>query len=120
MKNVDCPYQFDDRGRTASCSLLKHVRNLIEQVIFTMPGERVNRPDFGSGLSRLVFAPNSPELATAIEFTVQGSLQQWMAELIIVESVQVESNDSQLVVTVVYQLRSSQERGTAQFTKELI
>ena len=49
-----------------------HVRDLIEQVLFTTPGERVNRPTFGSGLLQLVFAPNSDALAAATEMTVQA------------------------------------------------
>ena len=51
---------------------------MIEQVLFTMPGERVNRPDFGSGVMQLVFAPASDEMATAAEFLVRGNLQQWL------------------------------------------
>ena len=39
-----------------------HIRDLIEQVLFTSPGERVMRPDFGAGLLALVFEPNSVEL----------------------------------------------------------
>ena len=60
--NIDFPFQFDRRGRTATTSDAGHVRDMIEQLLFTNPGERVNRPDFGSGLQQLVFAPNSTEL----------------------------------------------------------
>ena len=63
--NIDFPFHFDDRGRTATTTLDDHVRDLIEQLLFTSPGERVNRPDFGAGLLQLVFAPNSAELAAA-------------------------------------------------------
>ena len=65
-----------------------HIRDLIEQVLFTAPGERVNRPNFGSGLLQLVFAPNSDELAAATQFLVQGALQQWLGDLIQVEGVE--------------------------------
>ena len=53
--NLDFPYHFDSHGRTAAIDYDAHIRDLIEQVLFTAPGERVNRPDFGSGLLRLVF-----------------------------------------------------------------
>ena len=70
--NIDFPFHFDGRGRTAATGDDDHVRDMIEQLLFTSPGERVNRPDFGSGLLQLVFAPNSPELAAALQFTVAG------------------------------------------------
>ena len=118
MSHVDYPYHHDRRGRTGSPeSQDAHVRDLIEQVLFTSPGERVNRPDFGSGLMQLVFQPNSVEVAAATEFLVQSSLQQWLGESITVESVAVESDDSVLRVTVQYVVRSTQTRALAQFTR---
>jgi phage baseplate assembly protein W len=71
------PFGFNGRGRTAEADGDAHLRQLIEQVLFTYPGERVNRPDFGSGLMQLVFAPSGEELATAAQFLVQGALQRW-------------------------------------------
>ena len=118
MTQVDYPYRFDKRGRTAApVDEDAHIRNLIEQVLFTTPGERVNRPDFGSGLMQLVFQPNSVELAAATEFLVQGSLQHWLGDLISVEAVNVEAEDSTLRVTVQYSVRRSEARATAQFTR---
>ena len=115
--NVDFPFHFDGRGRTATTSDEEHIRDLIEQVLFTTPGERVNRPTFGSGLMQLVFAPNSEELAAATQFLVQGALQQWLGDVIQVESVQVESQDARLRVTVQYVIRRSQTRQIAEFTR---
>ena len=88
---IDYPFHLDGRGRTALTSDDDHIRDLIEQVLFTTPGERVNRPTFGTGLMQLVFAPNSDELATATQFLIQGALQQWLGDLIQIEAVQVES-----------------------------
>jgi hypothetical protein len=115
--NIDYPYHFDPGGRTAAAGDDDHIRDLIEQVLFTSPGERVNRPTFGSGLNQLVFAPNSPELAAATQFLVQSSLQQWLVDLIQVEAVLVDSTDSTLEVSVQYVVRSSQQRQTAQFAR---
>jgi phage baseplate assembly protein W len=115
--NVDFPFHFDGSGRTASADDDKHIRDLIEQVLFTSPGERVNRPTFGCGLQRLVFAPNSDELAAATQFLVQGALQQWLGDLIQVDEVQVESEDSQLRVVVQYVVLRSQQQQTAQFAR---
>jgi hypothetical protein len=114
---IDFPYQIDRQGRTATTGSEAHVRDLIEQLLFTMPGERVMRPTFGSGLAQLVFQPNSEELATAIEFMVQGSLQQWLGDLIMVEAVQVTSTDSTIEVQVQYVLRRTQERRAESFSR---
>ena len=117
--NVDYPFHFDDRGRTAATGGDEHIRDLIEQVLFTTPGERVNRPTFGSGLLQLLFAPNSEALAAATQLAVQSSLQQWLGDLIEVESVQVRSEDAALRVVVQYVVRRTQQSRTAQFTRAI-
>lgn len=115
--NIAYPFQFDGTGRTATTDDDDHIRDLIEQLLFTNPGERVNRPDFGSGLMQLVFAPNNDELAAATQFLVQGALQQWLGDLIQVDSVQVESEDSTLSVTIQYTVRRTQQQQVAQFSR---
>jgi phage baseplate assembly protein W len=102
--NLNFPYQFDGRGRTLEAQQQDYVRQLIEQVLFTSPGERVNLPDFGSGLLQLPFAPNSPEMAAATQFAVQGALQKWLSSYIKVQSVQASAQDAVLSVTVTYSL----------------
>ena len=119
MTEIAFPFAIDGRGRTAGAERDAHVRDLIEQVLFTAPGERVNRPDFGTGLRQLIFAGNSEELATATQFLVQGALQQWLGDRIQVEAVEVESHDSQLKVTVRYLVLRDQSRRTEEFTREL-
>jgi uncharacterized protein len=115
---IDFPYRIDGRGRTAQTDNDGHIRDLIEQVLFTNPGERVNRPTFGSGLLRLLFAPNSDVLAGATQLAVQGALQQFLGDLILVEAVSVENIDASLTVTVQYVVRRSQQRQVAQFVRE--
>jgi phage baseplate assembly protein W len=116
---IDYPFQVDVRGRTADVDADGHLRDLIEQVLFTAPGERVNRPTFGSGLAQLVFGPTSEELATATQFLVQGALQQWLGELIQIEAVDVQSEDATLQVTVRYSVRRTQQRQVARFSREV-
>jgi phage baseplate assembly protein W len=118
MMQIDYPYRFDRRRRTAATGGDDHVRDLIEQVLFTAPGERLNRPDFGSGLMQLVFAPNSDQLAAATQMVVQGALQQWLGNLIQVDSVVVDDEDSTLHVTVRYIVLRTQTRQVAEFTRE--
>lgn len=115
--NIDFPYHFNQKGRTAQTEEDAHIRDLIEQILFTSPGERVNRPEFGSGLLQTVFQPNSSELATATEFMVQGALQQWLGDLIRIESVKVENEDSSLRVTVSYIILRNNEPKVSQFTR---
>jgi len=117
--HVDFPYRVDDRGRTAEVDGDGHVRDMIEQLLFTTPGERVNRPDFGSGLMQLVFAPNSDELAATLQMLVQGALQQWLGDRIRVEEVVAESEDATLTVTVRYVVLATQERVTTQFSRDV-
>jgi uncharacterized protein len=117
--DIDFPFRVDGRGRTAQTGGDDHIRDLIEQVLFTSPGERVNRPTFGSGLRQLVFAPNSDELATAVQLMVQGALQQWLRDVIQVEGVAVRSEEGKLEVTVQYIVRRTQERQTARFQDPL-
>jgi uncharacterized protein len=108
--NVDYPVHVDGRGRLALTDDRDHIRDLVEQVLFTSQGERVNRPGFGCGLLQLVFQPNSEPLELAVQATVQGALHQWLGELIAVESVQVTAEDAVLQVTVAYTIRDTQER----------
>jgi phage baseplate assembly protein W len=107
--NIDFPFHFDDRGRTATTGDDDHIADMIEQLIFTAPGERVNRPDFGSGLMQLVFAPNSPELAAALQFTLQAALDRWLGDLIEVRALTVESQEATLKVDLEYLVRRTGE-----------
>lgn len=117
--DIRFPYRIDASGRTAGAQTEEHVRQLIEQVLFTSPGERINRPDFGCGLAALVFAPNSPELAAATQFMVQGALQRWLGDLVQVEAVRVAAEDSILRVEVQYRLARTQERRTEGFSRRI-
>ena len=115
--NIDFPYSIDGRGHTATAGDDDHIRDLIEQVLFTTPGDRVNRPTFGSGLLQLVFAPNSDALAATTQFLVQSALQQWLGDLIAVEEVAVQAEDARLSVAVRYRVRRTQQQQVASFTR---
>lgn len=117
--NIHFPFHFDNRGRTAQTNDAEHINQMIEQVLFTSPGERVNRPDFGSGLLQLVFAPSSDELSTATQFLVQGALQRWLGDVIQVEQVAVRSEDSTLTVTIRYLINRTQQREIAEFSRDV-
>jgi phage baseplate assembly protein W len=99
---LDHPLRLDGRGRIATTEADDHVRDMIYQVLFTNPGERVNRPDFGCGLLQLVFEPNGDVLATATQFLVQGALQRWLADVVQVEQLAITNEEASLIVDVVY------------------
>lgn len=117
--NIDFPFQFDEQGRTALTSDADHIRDLIEGLLFTVPGERVNRPDFGSGLLQTVFEPNSAQVAAALQYLVQSNLNQYLGELIQLEEVSITHQDATLTVTVRYLIRRTQEERTVEFERSL-
>ena len=120
LMNIDYPFHFDSRGRTATTDDVDHIRDMIEELLFTAPGERVNRPDFGSGLLRMVFEPNSPELAAALQFTMQAALQRYLGDLIEVRALSVQSDDGTLNVLVQYVIRSTGEQRQDTFQRGLV
>ncbi len=113
------PYRISAQGRTATTDDVTHVRDLIEEVLFTAPGERVMRPDFGCGAARLVFAPNGVDLASATSMLIQASLQKWLNTLIVVQGVDVQSDVSTLTVTVAYSLRATGQVQQQQYQRSL-
>lgn len=104
MSHLDFPYHLDALGRTASTGEAEHVRDLIEQVLLTTPGERVMRPEFGAGLLAMVFEPNAVALAATRQFVVQSALQQHLGHLIAVQAVSVVAEEATLRVNVRYSL----------------
>lgn len=113
--NVAFPFRVDGRGRTAASDDARHVRGLLEQLLFTVPGERVNRPTFGTGILQLVFAPGGPEVAAATQLLVQGALQEWLGDALDVESVRASASEGRLVVAIDYRVRRTGERRSETF-----
>jgi phage baseplate assembly protein W len=114
---LDVPFHIDGRGRAALASVDDHVRDLIAAVLFTNPGERVNLPEFGCGLRQLVFAPNSDLLASATEALAAAALDRWLGDWIVVEQIEVTSNEARLNVRLTYRRRDTQERARVEFVR---
>lgn len=110
------PFHFDARGHSATSTYEQYVRGLVEQVLFTAPGERVNRPEFGAGLGQLVFAPNGVEMAGATQLLVQSALQQALSDVIVIEAVDVQNRESTLLVQVQYIVRRTSGRQVNTFS----
>jgi uncharacterized protein len=116
MSHLDFPWRVGPLGTTATTFDADHLRDLIEQVLFTSPGERVMRPDFGSGLLGLVFEPNRSTLAATTQVLVQGALQQHLGHLIALQAVTVEPLDAALEVRVQYVVLRDRAPREATFT----
>jgi hypothetical protein len=114
-RHLDVPFHLAGSGRTAPTGDDDHIRDMIFSVLFTSPGERVNRPDFGCGLKTLVFSPASPAVAAATKLLVKGSLQKWLENEIEVEDVEVDAIESRIEVAVVYRTRIGGDRRVDRF-----
>jgi phage baseplate assembly protein W len=117
--NIDFPFHIDTRGRTAECDDAAHVRDMLEQLLFTNSGERVNRPEFGSGLMQLIFAPNSPELAAALQFTMRAAILQYLGDVLDLLGLDVASEDAALRIDIRYALKRTGEVRTDTFERNV-
>jgi uncharacterized protein len=113
--NLGFPYAIDTQGQTATAADDDHIRDMIGQVLFTAPGERVNRPTFGSGMPGLVFEPIAADAAAATQLQAHGALQLWLGDVIEVQDVTVEADEAALRVLVLYLIRRTQQRRLAEF-----
>lgn len=117
--HIHYPWAFDTRGRTAVVDDARHVREMIEEFLFTSPGERVNRPDFGSGVLNLIFAPNSVGLAATLEATIQAGLQSCLGDLIEIRQLQVTAENEVLLIELSYALLRTGEERTENFQRSI-
>lgn len=117
--HLDFPYSFTDEGQTVRSDDQNYIRDLIEQIIFTNPGERVNRPRFGSGLLQSIFEPNSDEMAATLQYLIQSSLNQWLGTIIEVGEVQLHHNESTLQVIVTYTELRTHENQTVTISRTI-
>ncbi|MGB3344294.1 MAG: GPW/gp25 family protein [Aequorivita sp.] len=88
----------------------RHLMQMIKQLLFTNPGERINRPDFGCGIRRMVFAPNSDVSANLTQVIINQSLEKWMGTVIEVNEVNVKNVEEKLEINIVYLIRATQQR----------
>lgn len=100
----------------ASSSYREHVRDLVELVLFTRPGERVMRPDFGTPIPEVVFERPTHDVLSNVQFLVQTSLQRFMSDLIAVENIEVRSVENRIEIALSYVLLPMQERVEEVFT----
>ena len=110
---LDFPIAVGDAGGLQRTDPSDHLQDLILQVLFTEPGERVNLPKFGCGVKRLVFAPNNEVLQASAQFIIANNLDQWLGDRISVESVRLSSDPLEeflLQIDIVYQVKATRQR----------
>lgn len=114
MKRQDIKYPINvdgGLGRVAQESQYgRHVDQLVRQVLLTAPGERINRPDFGCGVRRMLFAPNSEAAASLMQVTVMQALEKWLGDIIVADEIQAEARGETLDIKVSYFIRSTGEK----------
>jgi len=115
--DVRYPYGFDSSGKTAVTDDPDHIDQMLSELLFTNPGERVMQPNFGSGVAQLVFAPNSPQLAATVEYTMQGAIQQYLGDTIALEQLSVTADDSTLTIDISYIVRSTGQSASLRLTQ---
>jgi phage baseplate assembly protein W len=115
---VDFPFRVGPRGRTGTTGYAEHVRDMVEQLLFTTPGERVNRPELGCLLADMVFETNGTEQAAAVQSSAMGALERWLGDVILVDSLTATPIDSTLRVVVSYRLLATGEERTDTLVRE--
>jgi phage baseplate assembly protein W len=113
------PYSVNNQAIPATTDPDDHLQDLILELLFTNPGERVNLPQFGAGVQRLVFAPNSDALRASTQFLIMTNLNQWLGDRISVGQVDVSSDpatEEQVVITITYAVKQTQQQQSLQVT----
>ena len=117
LRFLDFPYSVSGRGLPNTTEPDDHLRDLIIQVLFTNPGERINLPEFGVGVDRLVFEPNSPTLRASVQFLISTNLQKWLGDRINVDQVNVSSvagEENTVNIEIIYTLKATRQQQRVQ------
>ncbi len=120
-RSLAFPFRIGDLGAPATVPRAQAIRQQLEQLLFTLPAERVNRPTFGCGVQRLVFSGCSPEAAAAAEYIIGINVQKFMADAITLDAVRVTADPAQatLYVDILYTLLETGEERAETFRRPL-
>ena len=97
-----------------------HVDQMIRQLLLTSPGERVCLPEFGCGLRRLVFAPQTDALTATVRIQVEQAITKWLVGQVHLTDVTVLAgadpsnglDEGSLLITISYTLVDTQTPST--------
>ncbi|HTU64208.1 MAG TPA: GPW/gp25 family protein [Polyangiales bacterium] len=108
--DYDFPFRIDSGSRTGAraSGYGVHVSQMIRQVLLTSPGERADLPEFGCGVRRLLFAPNTEALAPTAKVLILQALRRWLPGLIDLRAVDVvpgkPPDEEQVLIRIDYVL----------------
>lgn len=111
------PFHFDVRGHIARCDDSAHILDMLEQILFTTPGERVNRPDFGCGVAAMVFGSTAPEFITVKKSQIHSQIQQLLGHLIQVNEIALSVQESRITIVINYTIFKNQQNQSAEFSR---
>jgi hypothetical protein len=120
-RSLSFPFHVGDLGMPATSPRTQAIRQQLEQLLFTLPGERVNRPTFGCGVQRLVFSGCTPEAAAAAEYIVRINVRDFMGDVLKLDAVRVTADPEQatLFVDILYTLILTGEERAETFRRTL-
>ncbi len=92
-KGWSFPIGIGETGRMKTTTGRRAIEQSLRLILGTTKGERLTRPDFGSDLNQLVFAPNNPETLGRIVSTVTEAIAQWEPR-VTVDNVEARPSDT--------------------------
>jgi hypothetical protein len=113
------PFRLEPEG-AATSTRMEHIREQVAQVLFTSPGARVFRPDFGFGARRHVFEPNAAPLWELARSRLFGSLAEALAGEVDPKTLKVEvgpgpGQPEVLLVSITYTIAALQKEESHSF-----
>jgi phage baseplate assembly protein W len=115
-RHLAFPFRIGTDGRTATPrSLDDHVKGELIQLLLTNPGERPFLPTFGGGLRRLVFEANDDLTAGVAKAAITQAISRWLGERIEMTVLEVENEESTLLVGIQYRVIETDEERILRF-----
>ena len=111
------PFRMEN-GRPRLATRSEHIRGQIEQVLYTLAGERVFRPEFGAGVKALLFEPNRSAMWQITRRRLLASLAEALAGEVDPKSIEVEvsGEEEKLIISITYTLATIGQRERQQFS----
>lgn len=123
MSRLAFPFTVTGLGRSAAVAYGtdEHVRQMLELLVLTVPGERVMRPELGSPARQLVFGAQDGPAAAALGAALQSAIQQWLGDVLTLLDVAVEAVDGSGVLEIVvsYEVRSTGTEDEVRVRKDI-
>jgi uncharacterized protein len=120
MSRLAFPFRPSADGRSAAVALggPDHVRQMLEQLILTIPGERVMRPDFGSPAQQLLFGAGNGAAALALQATLAASISQTLGRWLTLIDLAASFDEASAILAITVDYRLTADGGAGRLTLE--